>query len=242
MTGPEVRLLEERRDRIVADLQAIDGQIAVEEIDGATGAELRRRSEVALADTLAALEKARAEPPSGRSPRRIAIGLAAFTVAATAAVIGLAGAVNSSPTTTVGGIDLASVTNEELEEVVAANPDVVPMRLALARRYVEAGEFSSALPHYLYILEEGPEPEALMYLGWMTHLSGDPATGESLLERSLELQPGNLLAQWFLANVRYFGLGDAAGAIPVLEAVIASPDTPDDIVAEAERMIDEADS
>jgi cytochrome c-type biogenesis protein CcmH/NrfG len=81
-----------------------------------------------------------------------------------------------------------------------------------------------------------------MYLGWMTHLSGDPATGESLLERILELQPGNLLAQWFLANVRYFGLGDAAGAIPLLEAVIASPDTPDDIVAEAERMIDEAES
>ncbi|MEX2419085.1 MAG: tetratricopeptide repeat protein [Acidimicrobiia bacterium] len=242
MTGPEVRLLEERRDRIVGDLRAIDGQIAVEELDEATGAELRRRSEVALADTLAALEKARAERPRGRSPQRIAIGLAAFTVAATAAVIGLAGAVNSSPTTTGGGIDLANVTNEELEEVVAANPDVVPMRLALARRYVEAGEFSAALPHYLYILESGPEPEALMYLGWMTHLSGDPATGESLLERSLELQPGNVLAQWFLANVRYFGLGDTAGAIPLLEAVIASHNTPADIVAEAERMIAEAES
>lgn len=242
MTGPEVRLLEERRDRIVADLRAIDGQVALGELDEATAAELGRRSEVALADTLAALEQARTERPRGRSPQRIAIGVAAFTVAATAAVIGLAGAVNSSPTTTAGGVDLADVTNEELEEVIAANPDVVPMRLALARRYVEAGQFSAALPHYLYILERGPEPEALMYLGWMTHLSGDPATGASLLERSLELQAGNVLAQWFLANVRYFGLGDTAGAIPLLEAVIASPDTPADIVDEAERMIAEAES
>lgn len=242
MSAPQVRLLEERRDRIVADLKSIDDQITANELDPGTGTELRHRYEVALADTLAELDAARSSDPPGRSPRRIAIGLAAFTVAAAAAVVGLAGAVSSSPTTTAGGIDLTNVTNEELEEVVAANPDVVPMRLALARRYVEAGDFSSALPHYLYILERGPEPEALMYVGWMTHLSGDPATGASLLERSLELQPGNVLAQWFLANVRYFGLGDQVGAVPLLEAVIASPETPADIVAEAERMIAEAES
>jgi tetratricopeptide (TPR) repeat protein len=240
MTEPGVRLLEERRDRIVADLRAIAEQVESGEFDSGTAGGLRHQYEVELADTLTALDKARIEPPRGRSPKRIAIGLVVFTVAATGAVIGLAGAVNSTPTTTAGGIDLSSITNEELEEVVAANPDVVPMRLALARRYVEAGEFSSALAHYLYILERGPEPEALMYLGWMTHLSGDAATGESLLERSLDLQPDNVLAQWFLANVRYYGLGDIDGALPLLEAVIASPNTPADIVAAAELMIAEA--
>lgn len=242
MTEPEVRLLEERRDRIVADLKAIVGQVDSREFDANTAADLRHQYEVELADTLTALEKARMERPHGRSPKRIAIGLVAFTVAATGAVFGLASAVNSSPTTTAGGIDLSNITNAELEEVVAANPDVVPMRLALARRYVEAGEFSSALPHYLYILERGPDPEALMYLGWMTYLSGDAATGESLLERSLELEPDDVLAQWFLANTRYYGLGDTDGAVPLLEAVIAAPGTPADIVAEAERMIAEAGS
>jgi cytochrome c-type biogenesis protein CcmH/NrfG len=116
------------------------------------------------------------------------------------------------------------------------------MRLALARRYVEAGDFSSALPHYFYILERGPNAEALMYMGWMAYLSDEPETGAGLLEQSLELDPENLLAQWFLANARYHGLGDRAGAVPLLEAVIASGLAPVDIAAEAQRMIDEAGS
>lgn len=242
MSDTRVRILEESRDRIVADLRALDDQLQSEEIDAGMAEDLRQRYEVDLADTLAELETARAEKPKGRSRRRILIGLGAFAIAATAAVVGLAGAVDSDPTAPDQGIDLADVTDEELEQVVAANPDVVPMRLALARRYVEAGEFSLALPHYFYILERGPNAEALMYMGWMTYLSDEPETGAALLEQSLELDPGNLLAQWFLANVRYHGLGDRAGAIPLLEAVITSGQAPADIVAEAQRMIDEAGS
>lgn len=240
MTEVRTRLLEERRDRIVADLRSLDEQVGSEELDIGTAEELRHRYEIDLADTLADLEAARTEAPTGRSKRRIVVGLAAFAVAATAAVVGLASAVDSDPTAADAGVDLSDVTSEELEQVVAANPDVVPMRLALARRYVEAGDFSSALPHYFYILERGPNAEALMYLGWMTYLSDDAATGAALLERSLELEPGDLLAQWFLANVRYYGLDDPAGAIPLLEAVIASGEAPADIAAEAQRMIDEA--
>ena len=242
MTTSRTRLLEERRDRIVADLRSLDDQVGSEEIDAGTAEELRHRYEVDLADTLADLEAARTEAPTGRSRRRIAIGLAAFAVAAAAAVVGLASAVDSDPTVVDAGVDLSDVTNEELEQVVAANPEVVPMRLALARRYVEAGDFSSALTHYFYILERGPNAEALMYMGWMAYLSDEPETGAGLLEQSVELDPDNLLAQWFLANVRYHGLGDRAGAVPLLEAVIASGQAPADIAAEAQRMIDEADS
>jgi len=237
---PTVRLLEDRRDRIVTDLRALEGQIEAEEINADTAEDLRRRYEIDLADTLAELDAARAEVPTGRSKRRIAIGLGVFALAATTAVVGLAGAVDSDPTAPDQSIDLSDVTNEELEGVVAANPNVVPMRLALARRYVEAGEFSLALPHYFYILDRGPNAEALMYMGWMTYLSDDARTGAALLERSLELDPENLLAQWFLANIRYHGLGDRAGAVPLLEAIIASGQAPDDIAAEARRMIDEA--
>jgi cytochrome c-type biogenesis protein CcmH/NrfG len=241
VTEPSVSTLEERRDRIVADLRDLDAQDAIGEIDAETAAELRRRYEVELAEVLSEIDEPRPEPRPGRSPRRIAIGLAVFAMGATAAVVGLTNAVDSDPSGTTAAFDLSSVTNQELEGVVAANPDVVPMRLALARRYVEAGEFSSALPHYMYILERGPNAEALMYVGWMTYLSDDAATGALLLERSLELDPGDVLAKWFLANVRYYGLADATAAIPLLEAVIASGQAPPDIVAEAERMITEAD-
>lgn len=240
MSEARVRMLEDRRDRIVADLRALAGQGTAQEIDASTADVLRRRYELDLAETLEALDAARREPERGRSKRRIALGVGAFAISAAAAVVGLANAVDSTPAPADQGVDLSTVTNEELEDVVAANPDIVPMRLALARRYVEAGEFSAALPHYFYILERGPNAEALMYLGWMTYLSDDAETGVALLERSLELDPENLQALWFLANARYRGLGDTAGAVPLLEAVIASGTAPADIAAEAQRMIDEA--
>ena len=81
-----------------------------------------------------------------------------------------------------------------------------------------------------------------MYVGWMTYLSGDPTTGASLLERSLVIRPDDPLAQWFLANARFHGLGDRAGAVPLLEAVATSGEAPPDIVEEAQQMIAEAGS
>ena len=189
-----------------------------------------------------------ADEPEGRSPRRIALAVTGFAVVAVLIVVGLVKAVEPR---TAGGfatggpetstIDLSTLSNEEMEAVVAANPDVIPMRLALARRYVEAGDFSAALPHYFAVLEqEERNPEALMYLGWMTYVSGDAATGVALIEQSLEAAPGDLLATWLLANARYHGLGDRAGAVPLLEAVLASGQAPPDIVAQAEQMIAEA--
>ena len=137
--------------------------------------------------------------------------------------------------------DLFRVTNDELEAVVAANPEVIAMRLALARRYVEAGDFSAALPHYFEVLDREPnEPEALMYRGWMTTVSGEPATGASLRERSLEVAPDNLLAMLFLASTRLYGLDDPDGAIPLLEVVIASGAVPDHVLETAEVMLAEA--
>ena len=139
-------------------------------------------------------------------------------------------------------IDLSTVTTDEMEEVVAANPDIFPMRLALGRRYVEAGDFGSALPHYMYVLERETSAEALTYVGWMTYASGDVATGVTLLERSLEVLPDDALTQWFLANALYFGAGDTEAALPLLQAVLDTGDAPPDIVAEAERMIAEGSS
>ena len=249
MNTPVRSDLERRRDRALDDLVALDAQEASGELDIATAAVLRSRYEAEAAAALRALDAPAAPPVPGRSGKRIAAALIAFAMVAVIAVIALVKAVEprSEGGFATGGpetadtIDLDAVSVEEMEQVVADNPDIIPMRLALARRYVEAGEFSSALPHYFAVLErDARNPEALMYLGWMTYLSGDAATGVGLLEQSLEVAPGDVLAMWLLANARYHGLGDRAGAVPLLEAVLASGQAPPEIVAEAELMIAEA--
>jgi tetratricopeptide (TPR) repeat protein len=250
VSAARIRLLEQRRDQSIADLRALDAQVGSGEIDAGDAERLRRRYEADVADALAAIDAERERPARGRSPRRVWIGVSVFAVAAAGIVFALTRAVEPRTDTgplsgvaadvVTGGVDLSTVTDEQMEEVVAANPDITDMRLALARRYVEEGDFSSALPHYLYVLNQGPNAEALMYVGWMTYLSGDAETGASLLERSLAIDPGEVLAQWFLANVRYTGLGDVAGALPLLQEVIDSGQAPADIVTEARAMIDAA--
>ena len=53
-------------------------------------------------------------------------------------------AIDSTP------IDLDSVTNVQMEEVVEKNPQVLGMRMSLANRYLAEGDFSAAL-NSLYI-------------------------------------------------------------------------------------------
>lgn len=250
-TAERIRLLE-RRDRALADLLELDRQVASGEISPEDADALRRRYRSEAADAMTALDHL--DEPSGRvtglSTRRAWVGVGLFAVVAVVAVFGIASAVRprgdgpitGGPGAPPSTVDLSQVTTEEMEQVVAANPDITPMRLALARRHVEAGDFSSALPHYLHILEREDHPEALMYLGWMTYLSGDADTGVALLERSLQVAPGEPLAQWFLANALFHGLGDRAAAAPHLAAVIASGAAPPDIVAEAEAMLTEAEA
>lgn len=238
--------IEERRDRALDDLLELRRQVEAGELDDTTAAVLEERYRVEAAaaiDSLAAMDTVE---PRGRSMRRTTLTILAFSILAVGLVIGLVKAVQprddgfTTGDPGAGTVDLDSVSNADMEAVIADNPDILPMRLALARRYLEEGDFSAALPHYLYVLEREENAEALMYLGWMTHVSGDSATGVSLLERSLEARPGDPLAEWFLANALFYGLGDRTAAIPLLESVIASGEAPPEIVAEAQRMLDEA--
>ena len=127
-----------------------------------------------------------------------------------------------------GGVDLSTITNEQMEEVVAQNPDVVGMRLALARRYFEAGEFDRALDHYFKVLELEQHPEALANIGWMTYLSGRPDIAVGYLEAALQRRPDYLPAQWFIANV-YVTLGRSDEARVFLVDLERSDQVPDEI-------------
>ncbi len=148
-----------------------------------------------------------------------------------------------------GPRDLSQVTNEEMEAVIAANPDIVPMRLALVERYLHAGDLEPAHDHAAEAADRASgtadTARALRYLGWTTALLGDPGEGEDLLERSLTLEPGNLDGLWFLANVRYSGLDCPADAAPLLEEILASgvPDETQRALVEAKlEEVEEAEA
>lgn len=137
--------------------------------------------------------------------------------------------------------DLSTVTNEELEEVVAENPGVIPMRLALARRYFEAGEFDKALEHYLVVLSVEQHPEALANVGWMTYLSGYDELAVGYLEAAVERDPTYLTARWFLGNV-YASLGRKDEAIVMLVSVVSADETPQEIKNVALELISRLDN
>ena len=73
--------------------------------------------------------------------------------------------------------NLANVTNEEMESVIDQNPDIHPMRMALANRYFDDLDYSQALPHYMYIAENSADNElksfALAQIGWMVYESNN---------------------------------------------------------------------
>ena len=247
----ERTLVQERIDQVELDLIELAEQVNLGEIDEKAAAELRERyeaerrllrqqlTEVAVAEDV--------DPPAMLSGSRLlAIGVVLIAVIGvglwlvsntgsdTAGVEGVAEDVVSGD-----AVSLADVTNEEMEAVVAQNPDIAPMRLALAERYFVDGDFQNALRHYMYVLETMgvKDPTALANVGWMTYLSGVPDVAESFVEESLAVQPDGGIAFWYLAAIRFDGLNDPAGAIEPLQSLLAYEELPDEIRTNAEEML-----
>ncbi|MGI9666321.1 MAG: tetratricopeptide repeat protein [Acidimicrobiia bacterium] len=234
----QIALLKEE----LADLQV---QVDAGDLDSDTAANLRSRYE----GELAALESTEATPPESDSASSLVVStristralLGAVLVGVAIVAIGVLAVVSLEDGTTQGAegvasealddgsdVDLSEISNEQMEEVVAQNPDVIGMRLALARRYFEEGEFDKALDHYFEIPDRERHPEALANVGWMTYLSGRPDVALGYLERALERQPDYLPAQWFIANV-LVTLDRPSEAVPLLLALAREPDLPDEI-------------
>ena len=230
------------------DLAAVAAQLDDGELDAATADRLRASYEQERAALLVASAAPRVE--EGRSPRRVLIGAAILAVGAIAIVAsGLVSLRSDTPEGSVtdgvatdvlenggDGNDLASVTNEEMEAVVAANPTVVGMRLALAGRYVEDGDHSSALDHYLTVLDQDPDQaEALAMVGWLTFLAGEPELAEPFVAKSLVVEPDYPLALWFFGNILMV-TGDHDGATQAIERLLAY-DLTSDVRAEADALL-----
>jgi cytochrome c-type biogenesis protein CcmH len=191
-----------------------------------------------------------ASPPPTRRPTtsgaRIAIGALVLLLAAAGAVVavgqfrqeraddnlfsGIAG----------GAVDPASISNETLEAVIAANadnPEIGGMRLALANRYFDERNYQKAFPHYQAVLDRSPTPlqasEAYTKLGWMVYDgNGEVDLGLSLMDRALEIAPADPFALYLKGRVLWCGRGDNDGASALFTQVLDSSGLDDDVRGE----------
>jgi len=246
-------------DQVDRDLAEVDEQVDAGELDEATAERLRsayQSERVALEAQLDDVATPKGDTPAGTGPaprsrsRAVAgtviVGVAALAVAVVA-VFSLqertpAGESTDGVATAAlesgGGRDLSSVGLEEMEAVVSQNPDIPGMRLALADRYVEAGDYSRALEHYMVVLEQEPgNATALARVGWLTFLSDEAELAEPFIVRAIAIEPDFPQAYWYLANVR-IQVGNVEGAIEPLERLLTY-DLPDDVRAQAELMLEE---
>lgn len=253
MTDPGARsVLEERRGHVAQDLVELAAQVAAGEIDPATARRLEDayRSELVAIDAAlaepAGSDEASTEPAAGVSMRRAVIGtgvlIALFTVAiafiggdTVPSQQGAAAGVDATPGATAGG------SLETMEQIVAANPGNVGLRLAVADAYFQREQYSEALSHYLTVLDGDPTPAeesiALGRVGWMAFLTGQRDAADEYLNLSLEADPSNLEGSLFLGYVRYFGFDDPAGAIPLLETVLEYPNLGTELRSEVEETL-----
>ena len=97
--------------------------------------------------------------------------------------------------------NLDEVSNQEMEKVIELNPDIMPMRIALANRYFEAFDYSSALPHFMYVAENSNDIDlkslSLSQIGWMVYESGDINTSLNYINEALRISPKSLLAETY---------------------------------------------
>jgi tetratricopeptide (TPR) repeat protein len=264
MTSERDRL-RERRDLVARDLEELAAQVDEGEVDPETASRLEEdyRSELASID--AALSKLPEErkaspaapvhrPPRARGPerarstRRVVVGGVILVAALTAAIAFAARDTTPEPTVSASPgaltVDPATVSNEELEAVVAANPGITAMRMALADRYFEAEEYSAALDHYLTIAETTTVPEeeskALARIGWMAYITDQPEAAAQYMEVALEADPNNAEAILYRGFITMYGLGDPEAAIPQLEQALGLPNISDNVVSQIEQALDEA--
>ncbi len=264
------RELLEQRDQALRDLLDLDRQVSEGEIPAAVAESLRRRYEADAARAIDALaqqreaEEQEVEHETAARPRRRPRGRSlAYMVTATVAVFALAvllpqyvadrpdgGFVTGneaaqpvpSPTGTAPPPrDLSKVTEAEMEAVLSATPNVVGMRLALAKRYVDKGQYDKAAEHYGEALKQDPSnPEVQAQSGWLLFKMGKPAAALRFVDQALRIDPSSQEALWFKANILLHGRKDPAAALEVLRTLNERTDLPADLRSDVKNMISTA--
>jgi cytochrome c-type biogenesis protein CcmH len=190
-----------------------------------------------------------ATPSSGH--RLIPLLLLGVAFAAIVVVAGIFIQDRSGPSSGVAdlsGQDLDDVSNETMEAVIAANadhPQVDGMRLALAERYFEAGDYQRAFSHYLEVAGSANATDdqavtALVRLGWMAwdgNAESEAAIG--LFDQALQIDPTSTTARYLKGRVLWCGDGLESEAELLFEEVLAEPGLPDASRATVEADLEE---
>ncbi len=112
---------------------------------------------------------------------------------------------NNSETTTRTNTDLDNITNQEMEKVINENPDIHPMRIALANRYFDEINYSNALPHYMYVAENSNDNElksfALSQIAWMVFESSNIEVAIDYLVEALRINKNSIIAKSYLGII-----------------------------------------
>jgi cytochrome c-type biogenesis protein CcmH len=110
----------------------------------------------------------------------------------------------------------------QLEAAVAADPDNVNHRIALAKIYFDNDNLMGTFEQTKAALAKDPnEPRALTYNAIVRMAMGQNEEARTQLEKASKLEPGYLDAWVALASVRHI-LGDAKGAETAIESAIKS--------------------
>ncbi len=251
----------EQIDLLYQELEDVDAQVVDGDLDEETADEIRSRykAELAALEASAAASAAAVDDDADEGPEkasgirrlngRALAGIALVTVAMTVIGVFAVQSINNQRITGADGIvgdvvrgedqiNLDDISNEEMEQIVAANPDIVPMRLALARRYFEDGDFDMALEHYFEVLDREQSAEALANVGWMTFLSNRPDIAVTYVETALDREPGYIAAEWYLGNI-YIALGRNGEATVLLTKIVASDQVPQDVKDTAISLLEQ---
>jgi cytochrome c-type biogenesis protein CcmH/NrfF len=193
-------------------------------------------------------------PRPTRSRTRLVVG-GVILVAVFAGIVVVAGNSLQEGVASAAGVadidrqDLSDVSNETMEAVIAANlddPQIAGMRLALAERYFEVGDYRSAFPHYLAVAEDGSATSgqavtALVRLGWMAYEgNGEVDTALNLVDEALAIEPESQVARYVRARIQWCGAGAADDAAAVFQSLLEDPALPDDTRAQIEADLETA--
>jgi len=160
---------------------------------------------------------------------------------------------SSAVTTEVPAVDIAEVSTETLESLVAQYADdpefadeLPGVRLVLAERYFDEGAYDEAFPLYAAIFQDeraqpGQAAVALARVAWIGWLSnGDTALAIETLDRSLQLDPANAETIYTKGQLLWCGQGDATAAIPLFEQVMRATDLTDAVRVQVQGDLDAA--
>ena len=129
-----------------------------------------------------------------------------------------------------------------MEKVIELNPDIMPMRIALANRYFEAFDYSSALPHFMYVAENSNDIDlkslSLSQIGWMVYESGDINTSLNYINEALRISPKSLLAETYKGIILIQQIDTRDEGILILNSLRNNPSLSEEDLSIIEEILE----